>query len=103
MTERKPVESRWPSILDIKLVPAAAHLPPTVPVERRNVAARHALVCRIQSEFEEMPGLSLTMSQAARLWGLSPDIAARIIERLAEARVLRRSNDGQFSLRVERP
>ena len=66
MAKRKAVESRWQAILDITLVPAVARLPPAVAVERRNVLARHALLCRIHSEFEEMPGLSLTSIQAAR-------------------------------------
>ena len=31
------------------------------------------LVRRIRAEFEEMPGLLLTLNQAARLFGLSPE------------------------------
>ncbi|GAC1455803.1 MAG: hypothetical protein PVSMB1_05380 [Gemmatimonadaceae bacterium] len=48
-----------------------------------------------------MPGLSLTLGQAAKLFGLPPDIASRILERLTDTRVLRRRSDGQFALRVE--
>ena len=101
MVKRKPLESGWQSILDNALVPAVARLPAEVPAERRDAAARHALLCRIHGEFEEMPGLSLTPGQAARLFGLSPDIASRILDRLTDARVLRQSRDGQFALRVE--
>ena len=32
----------------------------------------HAVVNRVRSEFIEMPGLRLTLPQAARLWGLDP-------------------------------
>jgi hypothetical protein len=101
MAKRKAVESRWQAILDITLVPAVVRLPPAVVTERRNVLARHALLCRIHSEFDEMPGLSLTSFQAAKLFGLSPDVAGRILERLTDARVLRRTGDGRFALRVE--
>ena len=61
MTKPHALESRWPRVLDITLVPAVAHLPATLPAERRNVAVREALVRRIHSEFVEMPGLSLTL------------------------------------------
>jgi len=49
MTEQNSLESRWPEILDIPLVPAVVRLPATVPSERRNVAARITLVRRIFS------------------------------------------------------
>jgi hypothetical protein len=101
MVKQTPPESRWQAILDIALAPTVARLPASVPVERRDVAARHALVYRIHSEFQEMPGLSLTLGQAAKVFGLPPDIVSRILERLTEARVLRRRSDGQFALRVE--
>jgi hypothetical protein len=101
MVKRKPLESRWRAVLDIRLTPAVARLPASVPAERRNVAARHALVYRIHSEFQEMPGLSLTVGQAVKIFGLPPDIVSRILERLTEARVLRQRSDGQFALRVE--
>ena len=101
MVKRKPLESSWQAILDLTLVPVVARLPAAVRAERRDVAGRHALLCRIHSEFEEMPGLSLTTGQAARLFGLSPDIAFRILDRLTEAQVLRQSSDGQFALRME--
>ena len=98
MIKRKAIESRWQAILEVTSAPVVAHLPAAVPTERRDVAARHALLCRIHSEFEEMPGLSLTLGQAARLFGLPPSIASRILDRLTDARVLRQTGDGQFAL-----
>jgi DNA-binding IclR family transcriptional regulator len=44
---------------------------------------------RVRGEFNEMPGLQLTVSQAARLWGLDPAACQRIIEALVEASFLR--------------
>ena len=101
MVKRKPIESRWQAFLNTTLVPAVAQLPSTVRPERRNVAARDALLCRIYGEFEEMQGLSLTPRQAARLFGIRPDVVSRILERLTDARVLRKRDD-QFARDEER-
>jgi hypothetical protein len=98
MVKRKPIERRWQASLDITLVPAVVRLPTAVRTERRDVTSRHALLCRIHAEFKEMPGLSLTVGQATKLFGLSPEIAARILDRLTEARVLALSRDGRFAL-----
>ena len=49
----------------------------------------HALVERIRGEFIEMPGLQLTMAQAARLWGLDPAACRHVIEVLVDAAFLR--------------
>jgi hypothetical protein len=97
MAKRQPIESRWQAFLNTTLKPAVARLPAAVREERRDVAARHALLCRIHSEFEEMPGLVLTPCQAARLFGLPPDIVSCLLERLVEARVLHKRSDGQFA------
>jgi hypothetical protein len=101
MSARKPHESRWQALLDITLVPVAAHLPSTVRAERRDVNARHALVNRICGEFAEMQGQWLTREQAARLFGLPPPIVSRILEQLTHARVLYQTSDGRFALRID--
>ncbi len=49
------------------------------------------LAVRIHSEFQEMPGLNLTLPQAQRLWGLPPDVCARVVDVLVGRAVLRRS------------
>ena len=81
-----------------QLAPAVARLPATLPIERRNVAARQALLRRILAEFEGMPGLSLTLVQATKLFGVSPDAGSRILRRLTEERVLRLRSDGRYVL-----
>ena len=48
-----------------------------------------ALVTRIRSEFNEMPGLQLTLPQAARLWGLEPRACRDIVETLVASAFLR--------------
>ena len=102
MAKQHPLESRWPDILDITLVPAVVRLPATVPTERRNVAERATLLRRIHREFEEMPGMSLTLTQAAALFGISRDAGSRILMGLAEQRVLRLRNDGRYVLHTDR-
>jgi len=52
------------------------------------------LVGRIKAEFLEMPGLQLTVLQAARLWGLERSMCESIIEALVGAAFLRRTPAG---------
>lgn len=49
----------------------------------------HALAVRVRSEFNEMPGLRLTLPQAARLWGLEPPACRVVIEALVGSSFLR--------------
>jgi hypothetical protein len=98
---KRKLQSKWQALVDVRFDPAVAPLPASVPAERRDEADYHALMCRICSEFEEMPGLSVTVVQAARLFGLAPDVASRILHGLAEAGVLRAKRNGRFVLREE--
>jgi len=52
------------------------------------------LVGRIRSEFLEMPGLRLTLVQAARLWGLELDDCRRVIDALVGSSFLRWTTAG---------
>ena len=54
------------------------------------------LVVRIRGEFAEMPGLRLTMAQAARLWQADPTICASVLERLVREQFLYCTSDGAF-------
>jgi hypothetical protein len=49
---------------------------------------------RVKAEFEEMPGMTLTMPQASRLFGLEQDVCRRIVERLVTAAYLRYTQSG---------
>src|SRR5262249_54511712 len=44
-----------------------------------------ALLQRIRSEFMEMPGLNLTLAQAARLWGLDKPTSERLLGELVSS------------------
>jgi hypothetical protein len=56
------------------------------------------LASRIRSEFQEMPGLNLTLPQAQRLWGLTPDVCAHVVDELVNRSVLQRCG-ARFRLR----
>ena len=47
------------------------------------------LVQRIRAEFEEMPGLRLTLTQAARLWGVDHAECLAVVDALVGTSFLR--------------
>jgi hypothetical protein len=47
----------------------------------------------IRAEYLEMPGLCLTIAQAARLWNANPDDCIQTLEQLTRAGFLYRSKD----------
>ena len=54
----------------------------------------HQLVDRVRSEFLEMPGLRLTLPQAARLWGLDLRSCEAVVEALIRSAFLQRTATG---------
>jgi hypothetical protein len=50
----------------------------------------------IDAEFREMPGMRLTTAQVRRLWNLSADECARVLNYLVKSGVLTRDEDGRF-------
>lgn len=58
-------------------------------VERRDHARREALVRRIVAEFDDMPGLALTVRQASRFLGVDQMACARILDTLRRDGTLR--------------
>jgi hypothetical protein len=59
-----------------------------------------SVVARVREEFLEMPGLRLTLAQAARLWGLERDTCQAVIDSLIASAFLRWT-DGRTVRRVE--
>jgi len=57
-----------------------------------------ALALRVRGEYEEMPGLCLTVLQAARLFGIAPALAHAVLNDLRRASVLRCSDRGTYTL-----
>jgi hypothetical protein len=64
--------------------------------ERRDAAGRQLLRRRFQLEYQELPGMSLTAAQAARLFALREDVCLRILEELVQAGVLKRKWEGRY-------
>jgi hypothetical protein len=60
-----------------------------------NEAVR-ALAHRIEAEFAEMPGLSVTLRQAQRLWAADCRACQTVFDRLIARGVVRRTSNGRF-------
>jgi hypothetical protein len=59
------------------------------------------LLHRIRGEFLEMPGLHLTLPQAARLWQLDLDTCDRVLHALLADGFLRQTARGSFQLAAD--
>jgi hypothetical protein len=51
---------------------------------------------RIQAEYREMPGLSLTRPQIQRMWGLSGEVCDALLETLLAHDILRLNRRGGY-------
>ena len=51
---------------------------------------------RVRGEFREMPGLTLTLAQAGRLWSLDPITCADVLSQLVATGFLCKRADGSF-------
>ena len=58
--------------------------------------AIEALLQRVRGEYLEMPGLRLTLAQAARLWDLDRTTCQRLLHALTHARFLARTADDAY-------
>jgi len=65
-------------------------------VRQRSIPRFDELVVRVRGEYREMPGLSLTVPQARRLWGLEDSICQSLFECLVHTNFLRRTRHGRF-------
>jgi hypothetical protein len=52
------------------------------------------VVDRVRAEFEEMPGMTLTVPQASRLFGLEEALCRRVVDQLVAAAYLRKTETG---------
>jgi DNA-binding IclR family transcriptional regulator len=53
---------------------------------------------RVLAEFEEMPGLMLTVPQASRLFGLEPAFCRVVLDSLVDSAYLRETSRGSVTL-----
>ena len=56
-----------------------------------------ALVTRVRGEFREMPGMQLTIAQAARLWHLDAAACEVVLTRLVSDGFLMQTSAGAFA------
>lgn len=59
-------------------------------------AALHDLLQRIEGEYREMPGLSVTAAQAERLWGLDTTTCSFVLMTLIQRGILLRTPRGTY-------
>jgi hypothetical protein len=52
---------------------------------------------RAQAEFLEMPGLTLTVTQASRLWSFDSALCSEVLSTLVERRFLVRTRNESFA------
>ena len=64
--------------------------------DMRTMPAIREAILRVEGEYREMPGLSLTLPQAARLWGMDRSTCERVLTNLIERRVLKRAWNGTY-------
>ena len=101
MAKSERVVDRRPDLSSVKGQPVRAQLRSPFsgpPAERRDVSSRRALVRRVHGEFLEMPGLTLSIAQAARLFSLPSSTCARVFGELIEGHRLRLAIDGEYAL-----
>jgi len=63
---------------------------------RRDINAVRELSSRIEAEYMEMPGLSVTLPQAQRLWTADQHTCQTAFDRLIARGVLKRTVRGRF-------
>jgi hypothetical protein len=68
-------------------------------VERRDAQSRERLVRRVVSEYQQMPGLRLTMVQARRLFGLDLAACERVLSGLVAIGFLTQNSRGLYQRR----
>jgi Fic family protein len=54
------------------------------------------LTRRAQAEYREMPGLSLTLAQAQRLWGIDRQTSEQVLHTLIARGFLRKTTNDRF-------
>jgi hypothetical protein len=55
---------------------------------------------RVRAEFEEMPGMTLTVMQASRLFGIEREICRTVVDRLVTTSYLRWTHSGAVTRAV---
>ena len=75
---------------------SAAMSQPARRTKPQTTATLHELLQRIEGEYREMPGLSVTAPQAERLWGLDSTTCSFVLMTLIQRGILRRTPGGTY-------
>lgn len=67
--------------------------------ERRDTRTREEQLETVVREFDDLRGLSLTPTQAARLFRLAPERCERVLAELVDRGFLEQRRDGQYARR----
>jgi len=85
------------TMADLRVRPVAGGLAgPGIPVRALPRNPVSTLMAQVQAEYHEMPGLSVTLSQAQRLWAVDRPTCEEAFQRLIARGVLRKTNRGRF-------
>ena len=68
----------------------------TLPETDRHVATLRDLTRRVQAEYTEMPGLSVTLPQAQRLLGIDRETCVVVMKTLVDRRFLKRTDQDRY-------
>jgi hypothetical protein len=66
-------------------------------VQGRIMTERDALLTRIRAEYQEMPGMTLTFAQVARLCGVEPSTCKQVLDALVETQFLCLKPNGAYA------
>ena len=69
-----------------------------VPSQRQSAPEQQELTERVRAEYREMPGLCLTLGQAARLLGMSHGVCMHVFRALVREGFLRETPRGVYVL-----
>lgn len=68
-----------------------------VGIEEKSRMNVEAVTQRVRAEFQEMPGLTLTEDQAAKLFGIEQKVCRDVINQLVDASYLRKTRSGSVT------
>jgi hypothetical protein len=66
------------------------------PIHKQPTNATQQLTRLVQAEYAEMPGLSVTLLQAQRLWGVDQQTCRTVFDVLITRGILRRTRQGRY-------
>src|SRR5262245_19429370 len=79
-----------------QVAPLLAGITPATRTVLRHAESPRELMARVRNEYLEMPGLSLTLRQAERMWNARPNECQHVLDELVGLGFLARTRLGAF-------